>query len=165
MHQKDPIWANAFKEAGYSCILDEKGNIRNGKAEAMIMGKIIAKLAGKKYVGFIDSDNYFPGAVTEYIHEYAAGFSLSKSPYAMVRIAWHSKPKIIESKIFFRKWGRTTENTNNLLNQLIAAYTGFETDIIKTGNAGRKDIAGACRAYPGPPRFQQIVCQKLAFYG
>jgi mannosyl-3-phosphoglycerate synthase len=136
IHQKDPIWSNAFKNAGYTDILNKKGEIRDGKAEALIIGKVLAKLAGKKYVGFIDSDNYFPGAVLEYNHEYASGFAMSKSPYTMVRIAWHSKPKIIKSKLFFRKWGRTSETTNRLLNRLISHYTGFETEIIKTGNAG-----------------------------
>lgn len=136
IHQKDPVWATAFKNAGYKDILNKKGEIRNGKAEGLIIGKMLAKLAGKKYIGFIDSDNYFPGAVLEYIHEYAAGFAMSKSPYTMVRIAWHSKPKIIHSKLYFRKWGRTSETTNRLLNRMISHYTGFETEIIKTGNAG-----------------------------
>jgi mannosyl-3-phosphoglycerate synthase len=136
IHQKDPIWSNAFKNAGYTDIINKKGEIRDGKAEGLIIGKMLAKLAGKKYIGFIDSDNYFPGAVLEYIHEYAAGFAMSKSPYTMVRIAWHSKPKIIKSKLFFRKWGRTSETTNRLLNRMISHYTGFETEIIKTGNAG-----------------------------
>jgi mannosyl-3-phosphoglycerate synthase len=136
VHQKDPLLAKAFKKAGYRSILNRKGEIRDGKAEGMIMGKILALLAGKKYIGFVDSDNYFPGAVAEYIHEYAAAFALSRSKYSMVRIAWHSKPKITESKLFFRKWGRTSENTNRFLNRLIAQYTGYETEIIKTGNAG-----------------------------
>jgi mannosyl-3-phosphoglycerate synthase len=136
VHQKDRHWAKAFKNAGYNCILNKKGEIRDGKAEGMIIGTILAKLAGKKYVGFIDADNYFPGAVSEYIHEYAAAFSISQSRYAMVRIAWHSKPKITQSKLFFRKWGRTSENTNKYLNKLISNYTGYETEILKTGNAG-----------------------------
>lgn len=136
VHQKDPLWAKAFKEAGYTSILNKKGEVRDGKAEGMIIGKMLARFAGKKYVGFVDSDNYFPGAVSEYVHEYAAGFTISKSPYAMVRVAWHSKPKIIKSKLFFRKWGRTSENTNKFLNKLITDYTGYETEIIKTGNAG-----------------------------
>jgi mannosyl-3-phosphoglycerate synthase len=136
VHQKDPLLAKAFKKAGYNSILNRKGEIRDGKAEGMIIGKILALLAGKKYIGFVDSDNYFPGAVAEYIHEYAAAFALSRSKYSMVRIAWHSKPKITESKLFFRKWGRTSENTNRFLNRLIAQYTGYETEIIKTGNAG-----------------------------
>jgi mannosyl-3-phosphoglycerate synthase len=136
VHQKDPILAKAFKKAGYNSILNRKGEIRDGKAEGMIIGKILALLAGKKYIGFVDSDNYFPGAVAEYIHEYAAAFALSRSKYSMVRIAWHSKPKITESKLFFRKWGRTSENTNRFLNRLIAQFTGYETEIIKTGNAG-----------------------------
>lgn len=136
VHQKDQHWVKAFKNAGYSCIFGDKGQIRDGKAEGMIIGTILAKLAGKKYLGFIDADNYFPGAVSEYIHEYAAAFALSKSTYVMARIAWHSKPKITQSKLFFRKWGRTSENTNKYLNKLIANYTGYETEILKTGNAG-----------------------------
>ncbi|MEJ2083582.1 MAG: mannosyl-3-phosphoglycerate synthase [Acidobacteriota bacterium] len=85
---------------------------------------------------FVDADNYFPGAVEEYIREYAAGFAISRSDYSMVRIAWHSKPKIVESKLFFRKWGRTSSRTNEFLNRLISHYTGFDTEVIKTGNAG-----------------------------
>jgi len=135
-HQKDPLLAKAFAEANYSSILNEDGSIRNGKAEGMLIGTMLAKLAGKQYIGFVDADNYFPGAVEEYIREYAAGFVMGRSPYAMVRIAWHSKPKIVASKLFFRKWGRTSHKTNEILNQLIAEYTGYETEIIKTGNAG-----------------------------
>lgn len=136
VHQKDPLLAEAFANVGYKSILNKKGEIRDGKAEGMIIGKMLARLAGKKYVGFVDSDNYFPGAVSEYIHEYAAAFFLSQSKYSMVRIVWHSKPKIVESKLFFRKWGRTSQNTNRFLNRLISLYTGYETEIIKTGNAG-----------------------------
>lgn len=136
VHQRDPLIAKAFKKVDYTSILNEKEEIRDGKAEGMIIGTILAWLSGKKYVGFVDADNYFPGAVEEYVREYAAGFATRQSPYAMVRIAWQSKPKIIESKLFFKKWGRTSGNTNQLLNKLIGYYTGFETEIIKTGNAG-----------------------------
>jgi mannosyl-3-phosphoglycerate synthase len=136
VHQKDPAIARAFKKAGYPALLDEKGIVHDGKAEGMLIATVLARLAGKKYVGFVDADNYFPGAVEEYVREYAAGFTIAQSKYSMVRIAWHSKPKIVESKLFFRKWGRTTANTNQLLNKLMSHYTGFETEIIKTGNAG-----------------------------
>lgn len=141
VHQKDPLLAEAFKNANYTDILNSKGQIRNGKAAGMLIGTLLAFFSGKKYVGFVDADNYFPGAVEEYVREYAAGFSMSQSPYAMVRIAWQSKPKIVESKLFFKKWGRTSENTNRLLNQLIGEYTGFETEIIKTGNAGEHALS------------------------
>ncbi len=136
VHQRDPVLSEAFQKADYPEILGSDGRVRNGKAEGMLVGTLMADLAGKKYLGFVDADNYFPGAVEEYIREYAAGFSISRSPYAMVRIAWHSKPKIVESKLFFRKWGRTSSRTNHVLNQLISHYTGFDTEIIKTGNAG-----------------------------
>ncbi|HEY9117915.1 MAG TPA: mannosyl-3-phosphoglycerate synthase, partial [Roseivirga sp.] len=136
VHQKDPLIAEALKASGYDHILDEKGLVRNGKAEGMILSTILAYLCGKKYIGFIDSDNYFPGAVYEYVQEYSAALYSAKSNYSMVRIAWHSKPKIVESSLFFAKRGRASEHTNKVLNGLMSSYTGYGTEIIKTGNAG-----------------------------
>ena len=43
-HQKDPIIAEAFKKSGYKSFLDADGIIRNGKAEGMIIGIMLAKL-------------------------------------------------------------------------------------------------------------------------
>lgn len=136
IHQKDPGAGLAFKEAGYDSILDNNGFVRDGKGEGMILGILISKWLGKRYVGFIDSDNYIPGAVNEYIKDYAAGFYMSESPYSMVRLHWRHKPKIVKSRLYFRKWGRVSEITNRYLNMLLATITGFETDLIKTGNAG-----------------------------
>jgi mannosyl-3-phosphoglycerate synthase len=137
VHQQDPAIVEAFRNAGYEEIIDaDSGVTRSGKAEGMLVATMLARLAGRNYIGFVDADNYFPGAALEYVREYAAGFVMSKSRYAMTRIAWHSKPKIVEDTLFFAKWGRTSRNTNQLLNSLLAEYTGFETEIIKTGNAG-----------------------------
>jgi mannosyl-3-phosphoglycerate synthase len=135
IHQKDPAIARAAMEAGYDDILDEHGLVRNGKGEAMIIGILLAKAAGKEYVGFIDADNYFPGSVLEYVKNYAAGFSLAQSPYSMVRILWRYKPKI-SAGLYFRKWGRISEITNKYLNSLISTKTGFETEVVTTANAG-----------------------------
>ena len=137
VHQKDPRLADAFRAGGYTHLLDQKsGLVRNGKAEGMLAAKMLAKLCGKKYIGFVDSDNYFPGAVYEYIRLYAAGIAMSQSDYSMVRIAWHSKPKIKNSELYFAKWGRSSIVTNRILNRLVSDYTGFDTEVIKTGNAG-----------------------------
>jgi mannosyl-3-phosphoglycerate synthase len=127
IHQKDPVLAQAMAEAGYTSILGEDGLIRSGKAEGMVAAMLIAKAANKDYVGFIDADNYFPGAVWEYARCYAAGFSMAKSPYAMVRVLWRYKPKVS---------GRVSEITNRCMNSLISNRTGFDTEVIKTGNAG-----------------------------
>jgi len=135
IHQKDPILAQAVAEAGYADLLGEDERIRDGKAEGMVAAMLIAMLTKKDYVGFIDADNYFPGAAWEYAKCYAAGFSLAKSPYAMVRILWRYKPKI-SAGMYFKKWGRVSEITNRCMNSLISTKTGFETEIIKTGNAG-----------------------------
>jgi len=135
IHQKDPILAEALREAGYTELLGEDGQIRDGKAEGMMIAMLIAMIAKKDYVGFIDADNYFPGAVWEYVRCYASGFSMAKSPYVMVRILWRYKPKI-STGIYFKKWGRVSEITNRCINSLISTKTGFETEIIKTGNAG-----------------------------
>lgn len=135
IHQKDPDIAKAAAEANYDDLLDEDGLVRDGKGEGMIVGLVAARAAGKDYVGFIDADNYFPGSVLEYVRNYAAGFSLAQSPYSMVRILWRYKPKISAGQ-YFRKWGRISEITNKYLNSLISTKTGFETDVVTTGNAG-----------------------------
>ena len=135
IHQKDPALAQALEESGYSDLLDEKGRVRNGKAEGMLAAMLIAMIMKKQYVGFIDADNYFPGAVWEYARCYASGFAMSQSPYTMVRILWHYKPKMSRG-VYFKKWGRVSQVTNRCLNSLISAKTGFESEVIKTGNAG-----------------------------
>jgi mannosyl-3-phosphoglycerate synthase len=135
IHQRDPGIAAAFGEAGMTEILDD-GSIRDGKGEGMLIGLALAKLSGHQYVGFIDADNYVPGAVYEYVHAYASGFHLAETPYSMVRISWRSKPKILNGRLFFNRWGRSSAVTNRFLNLLLAGYTGFGTEIIATGNAG-----------------------------
>lgn len=140
-HQRSPELAQIFRDGGYPQLLDEEGLVHAGKAEGMIAGITLAHLLGKKYVGFIDSDNYFPGAVFEYARLFAAGLSQSKSPYSMVRIQWHSKPKIVDSGLFFAKWGRVSRITNQYLNQLLSHYTGYETEALRTGNAGEHALS------------------------
>ncbi len=135
IHQKDPLLAKALAEAGYTDLLGEDGLVRNGKSEGMIIAILLAALVKKSYIGFIDADNYFPGSVWEYVKCYATGFSLAKSPYSMVRILWHYKPKV-SAGMYFKKLGRVSEITNKHMNSLISFNTGFETEIIRTGNAG-----------------------------
>jgi len=135
VHQKDPCLARALAEAGYTDLLGEDERVRDGKAEGMVTAILFAMIAKKAYLGFIDADNYFPGAVWEYVKCYAAGFSIAKSPYVMVRILWRYKPKI-SAGMYFKKWGRVSKITNKCMNSLISTKLGFEVDIIKTGNAG-----------------------------
>jgi mannosyl-3-phosphoglycerate synthase len=131
--------AAAFQKAGYEHILDEEGLIRPGKAEGMMLGTMLAKLSGRRFIGFIDSDNYFPGSVLEYCRLFAAGFAMARQKnYAMVRVSWSSKPKIVENSLYFAKWGRSSAVTNRFLNELVSFYTGFESEAIRTGNAGEQ---------------------------
>lgn len=141
VHQRSPELARIFQDGGYNHILGPDGLVHNGKAEGMLAGITLAQLLGKKYVGFIDSDNYFPGAVFEYARLFAAGLAQAKSPYSMVRIQWHSKPKIVDSALFFAKWGRVSRITNQYLNQFFGYYTGYETDALRTGNAGEHALS------------------------
>lgn len=136
MHQRDPVLSEALKEAGYASILGPDDVVRNGKAEGMILGMLLAKMAGKEYVGFIDADNYVPGAVNEYVKIFASGIAMSQTPYTMVRVSWIYKPKMSETGLYFSKWGRVSEMTNQHLNSLISYYTGFETEVMRTGNSG-----------------------------
>ena len=141
VHQNSPELAQIFQDGGYSQLLSPDGLVHAGKAEGMLAGIVLARLLGKKYVGFIDSDNYFPGAVFEYARLFSAGLSQAKSPYSMVRIQWHSKPKVLESSLFFAKWGRVSRITNQYLNQFFGHYTGYETDALRTGNAGEHALS------------------------
>lgn len=136
IHQKDPALGDAFHKAGYDSILDKKGLVRDGKSEGMIAGMMLAKSIGKDFMGFIDADNYIPGSVREYILDFAGGLCMSKSPYSMVRLHWKYKPKVVEDKFYFKKWGRVSETTNKFLNLLLSEHTGFETGVIVTGNSG-----------------------------
>ncbi len=136
IHQRDLAWSDALTEAGYPYLLGEDGLVRNGKGEGMVLGLLISKYLGRKYVGFIDSDNYIPGAVNEYVNIYAAGFYMSKTPYTMIRIKWPYKTKFVGKRFYFRRRGRVSEITNKFMNLLVARITKFETDIIKTSNSG-----------------------------
>jgi mannosyl-3-phosphoglycerate synthase len=136
VHQRDPGLAAAVKAAGLPELIDEDGLVRSGKGEALLIGTALAALSGRRYVGFVDADNYVPGAVNEYCKAYAAGLHLAESPYSMVRISWHSKPKLKDSRLFFNRYGRTSEVTNRFLNRLLGEYSGFGTEVIATGNAG-----------------------------
>jgi mannosyl-3-phosphoglycerate synthase len=136
IHQRDPGLSEALKEVGYASMLGPDDIIRSGKAEGMILGMLLAKMAGKEYVGFIDADNYVPGAVNEYVKIFASGIAMSKTPYTMVRVSWIYKPKMSDTGLYFSKWGRVSELTNQHLNSLISYYTGFETEVMRTGNSG-----------------------------
>jgi mannosyl-3-phosphoglycerate synthase len=136
LHQRDPVLAEVLKDVGYNSILEPDGTVRTGKAEGMVIGMLLAKMAGKEYVGFIDADNYVPGAVNEYVKIFASGIAMSQTPYTMVRISWIYKPKISETGLYFSKWGRVSEITNQHLNSLVSYYTGFETEVMRTGNSG-----------------------------
>ena len=136
LHQKDPGLSYALRYVGYNSIFGPDDAVRNGKAEGMIIGMLLAKAAGKEYVGFIDADNYVPGAVNEYVKIFASGIAMSNTSYTMVRVSWIYKPKVSESGVYFSKWGRVSEMTNQYLNSLISYYTGFETEIMRTGNSG-----------------------------
>jgi len=136
LHQRDPVLSEVLRDVGYNSILAPDGTVRSGKAEGMVIGMLLAKMAGKEYVGFIDADNYVPGAVNEYAKIFASGIAMSQTPYTMVRISWIYKPKISETGLYFSKWGRVSEITNQHLNTLVSYYTGFETEIVRTGNSG-----------------------------
>jgi mannosyl-3-phosphoglycerate synthase len=136
LHQRDPVLSEVLRDVGYASILAPDGTVRTGKAEGMVIGMLLAKMAGKEYVGFIDADNYVPGAVNEYVKIFASGIAMSQTPYTMVRISWIYKPKISETGLYFSKWGRVSEITNQHLNSLVSYYTGFETEVMRTGNSG-----------------------------
>ncbi|KAK7756373.1 hypothetical protein SLS62_001599 [Diatrype stigma] len=137
VHQADPGVAKAFRAAGMPEMVDDRtGLIHRGKGEAMIIGMVIAALKRRKYVGFIDADNFVPGSVTEYCKVFAAALHSAHSPLAMVRVSWNSKPKVRDGRLVFDKKGRSSIVVNDWLNKLLQEYLGYNTGLIVTGNAG-----------------------------
>ncbi|TDZ39158.1 Mannosyl-3-phosphoglycerate synthase [Colletotrichum trifolii] len=145
IHQKDAGAARAFREAGAGQLLDpdDDGLVRDGKGEAMFVGLALAAWAGCEYVGFVDADNYVPGAVLEYCKAFAAGLHLAGGGGtggtrgdAMVRVAWGSKPKARGGRLLFDRKGRCSTVVNEWLNRLLQELSGYGTECIATGNAG-----------------------------
>ncbi|KAH9429131.1 hypothetical protein MCOR02_010541 [Pyricularia oryzae] len=141
VHQQDPGLAAAFLTAGMPELVDPTTQrIRNGKGEAMLVGAALAAATGRRYVGFIDADNFVPGSVREYCEAFAAGLHLAQAGRqtgkAMVRLSWGSKPKVRDGKLEFAKEGRSSRITNRWLNRLLSEIGAKDSDIIATGNAG-----------------------------
>ncbi|KXX82519.1 Mannosyl-3-phosphoglycerate synthase [Madurella mycetomatis] len=138
VHQKDVGAAAAFKEAGMPELIDPvDGTIRDGKGEGMLLGTAIAAafFPERRYVGFIDADNFYPNSVNEYCRAFAAGLALSQPPeleHTMVRLHWSSKPKFQGGQLVFVREGRCSRIVNSWLNKLFASGAG----LVSTGNAG-----------------------------
>ncbi|KAH9896334.1 putative mannosyl-3-phosphoglycerate synthase [Xylariomycetidae sp. FL2044] len=163
VHQQDLGVARAFRAAGMPELVDDdyrspgNGKIRKGKGEAMIIGMALAALTGKKYIGYVDADNYVPGSVHEYCKVYAAGLhhASSRPQYAspldqpaagadaMVRILWGSKPKWRDGELCLDKKGRSSRVLNEWLNRLMQELAGDEESLTGAGARGRgSQIAG-----------------------
>jgi mannosyl-3-phosphoglycerate synthase len=135
VHQRDSVWVEVLSDTELRGMLDGSG-VRYGKGEGMILGVLVASWLGARYVGFIDSDNYVPGAVSEYAMAYYTGLAMLESRYSMVRIVWPHKGKLPTGDIIFRKRGRVSMHTNAILNNALSNIKKVETDVVKTANSG-----------------------------
>ncbi|GAB6147538.1 mannosyl-3-phosphoglycerate synthase [Stetteria hydrogenophila] len=135
-HQRDPAWGEALRGTPLEALLDEEGLVRKGKGEGMILGVIAAAALGLDYVGFIDSDNYVPGAAHEYALAYYTGFSLIPNNHVMVRVKWPFKTKLQTGGIYLRRRGRVSQHTNAVLNYALSLERRIETEVISTANSG-----------------------------
>ena len=142
LHQRDAVVA-ASLENSMPELLDDSGLVTWGKGEAMLMGAMIAREFGSNAVGFIDADNYVPGAVNEYARIFSATIASSPSEHTMGRISWQSKPKVEDGELVFNRWGRSSTVSNRVLNEVLSHYLGEGTRIITTGNAGEHVISMA----------------------
>ncbi|KAK4139352.1 uncharacterized protein C8A04DRAFT_15937 [Dichotomopilus funicola] len=168
VHQKDPIAAAALRAAGMADLCEDKAvsgdtptpeTIRDGKGEGMILGIALAAAfcPGRKYIGFVDADNFCAASVTEYCKDFATGFALDEErdveekeekEETMVRLRWASKPKVRNGMVEFVPEGRCSRIVNSWLNRLFsldggsgsgrdgATETPAQSGFITTGNAG-----------------------------
>jgi mannosyl-3-phosphoglycerate synthase len=140
IHQRDGVVATAIEDAMPE-LLDDGGLIKWGKGEAMLLGAMIAREMDSKAVGFIDADNYVPGAVNEYARIFSATIASAATDHTMGRISWQSKPKVEDGSLVFNRWGRSTTVSNRVLNEVLSHYLGEGTRIITTGNAGEHVVS------------------------
>jgi mannosyl-3-phosphoglycerate synthase len=66
---------------------------------------------------------------------------MAATPYSNIRVSWVFKPKVRNNSLQFSKWGRVSEVTNKNLNSMLSGITGFETEVIKTGNSGEHALS------------------------
>lgn len=140
--QRDPAWGEAIKGTKLSDILErDTGLVRYGKGEGMLLGVLLATYYGLDYIGFVDSDNYTPATVHEYVWAYYAGFILSRSSNCIVRLKWPYKGKLESRELpYLRRRGRVSKHTNEVLNYAISLVRKVETEIIDTANSGEHAI-------------------------
>ncbi|SPQ26290.1 ab33b427-87f3-4efe-a4ee-96a1e802818e [Thermothielavioides terrestris] len=154
IHQKDARAAAAFRAAGLPELLDPTdGTIQHGKGEGMLLGIALAAALcpERRYIGFVDADNFNAVSVNEYCRAFAAGFAMSRDPeieHTMVRLKWASKPKLRQDGRFENvAEGRCSRIVNPWLNRVFAASRGrpsaatalgadAECPFVTTANAG-----------------------------
>lgn len=134
IHQRDPILADILKDS-IPNIIDEDGLIRYGKGEALLIATLVADGIGVENIGFIDADNYIPGAVTEYALIYYTVLRMGESDYKMVRVSWGYKA-YGSVEFYLRKTGKASQIVNSVLNKVLSFRRRIETEIIKTSNSG-----------------------------
>ncbi|MEM3163341.1 MAG: mannosyl-3-phosphoglycerate synthase [Desulfurococcaceae archaeon] len=135
IHQRDPVLTDLLQGTSLEGIIDPSdGLVRYGKGEGIVLGVLAADAIGARHVGFIDGDNYIPGAVHEYTWIYYTGLSFLRTKYKMIRVVWSYKGGLKEE--YFRKSGRVSSQVNNILNQALSMIRRFETDIVKSCNSG-----------------------------
>jgi mannosyl-3-phosphoglycerate synthase len=148
IHQKDIGAAAALRASGMAELLDPTdGTVRNGKGEGMLLAIALAATFSpeRRYIGFVDADNFHGASVNEYCRAFAAGFAMSpETEHCMVRLRWASKPKMRGGKVDFVPEGRCSRIVNSWLNKLLVPSTKHcngtkNTDskpFVTTGNAG-----------------------------
>ncbi len=134
VHQRDPIIAEEIREY-LPGIVDEDELVRYGKGEAVLLSILLADGLKAENIGFVDADNYIPGAVLEYTLIYYTALNMSESDYKMVRVSWGYKAWS-SSDLYLRRSGRTSLVVNSVLNKVLSFKRRAETDIIKTSNSG-----------------------------
>ncbi len=135
IHQRDPVLTDLLQGTGLEGIIDPlDGLVKYGKGEGMVLGVLAADAVGARHVGFIDGDNYIPGAVHEYAWIYYTGLSFLRTKYKMIRVVWSYKGGLKEE--YFRKSGRVSSQVNSVFNQALSMIRRFETEIVKSCNSG-----------------------------
>ena len=147
VHQKDRHIAAFFSHNSVESVLNDEGQVRDGKGEGMYIGTLCALLLGfVDWIVYYDADNYMPSALLEYSAALGTLFQSSESTKQHassnmlhdIRICWSSKPSLNQSGVQDQVLGRCTRVVSPLVAQFFQERSIAMNEPLVCSNAGEQ---------------------------
>ncbi len=130
----DPTWGEVLEKTPFKGMLKDDGTVKPGRAEAYVLGTLVANWMASDLVGYLDGNNLLAGTAFEYMMSYLTIFScLRDYNNVMTRIKRTSTGDLATSNKLIRKIAKVNQIVNDVFNTLISRYKGEYVDFIQTG--------------------------------